>query len=236
MLTSRQAQLRAEQDAYQRQIQFENIRSLQLQNNALSASNSFMEQVARQSLPTPSSSASAVNSPMLRNLSRSGFPLPGRVEARAATSVQSQNNSPSSAEIQSMIESSQQRAQEDFRNQINLLQAQWQQNQEERQVASPPTPSLSTPSNLSPINDGSSEPPPSTPADNFPSLAEIRSMIESSQQRAQEDFTSRINLLQTQEQQRQEEEQLSARNAATRMQNYQRQSAIGAWESALRGR
>lgn len=82
----------------------------------------------------------------------------------------------------------------------------------------------------------SSAPTPSAPAANFPSLAEIRSMIESSQKKAQEDFTSKIDLFKTQEQQKQEEEQLSARNAATRMQNYQRQSAIGAWESALRGR
>ena len=70
----------------------------------------------------------------------------------------------------------------------------------------------------------------------FPSLAEIRSMIESSQQKAEEDFTSKINLLQNQERQKQEEDQLNARNAASRMQSYQQQSAIGAWESALRGR
>ena len=70
----------------------------------------------------------------------------------------------------------------------------------------------------------------------FPSLAEIRGMIESSQQKAEEDFTSKINLLQNQERQKQEEDQLNARNAASRMQSYQQQSAIGAWESALRGR
>jgi len=70
----------------------------------------------------------------------------------------------------------------------------------------------------------------------FPSLAGIQSMIESSQRKAEEDFMGKINLLQSQEQQKQEEDQLSARNAASRMQSYQRQSAIGAWESALRGR
>lgn len=70
----------------------------------------------------------------------------------------------------------------------------------------------------------------------FPSLAEIQSMIESSQKKAEEDFMGKINLLRNQEQQKQEEDQLSARNAASRMQSYQRQSAIGAWESALRGR
>ena len=70
----------------------------------------------------------------------------------------------------------------------------------------------------------------------FPSLAQIQSMIESSQRKAEEDFMSKVNLLKNQEQQKQEEDQLSARNAASRMQSYQRQSAIGAWESALRGR
>ena len=70
----------------------------------------------------------------------------------------------------------------------------------------------------------------------FPSLAQIQSMIESSQKKAEEDFVGKINLLQNQEQQKQEEDQLSARNAASRMQSYQQQSAIGAWESALRGR
>jgi len=77
---------------------------------------------------------------------------------------------------------------------------------------------------------------PESSRSNFPSLAEIQSMIESSQKKAEEDFMGKINLLQSQEQQKQEEDQLSARNAASRMQSYQRQSAIGAWESALRGR
>ena len=71
---------------------------------------------------------------------------------------------------------------------------------------------------------------------NFPSLAEIQSLISSSQQKAEEDFDSKINLLQNQERQKQEEEQTSARNAASRTLSYQQRAAAGAWESALRGR
>ena len=71
---------------------------------------------------------------------------------------------------------------------------------------------------------------------NFPSLAEIRSMIESSQRKAEEDFQGKIDLLQTQERQKEEEDRLSASNAAAKRLNYERIQSGGAWESALRGR
>ena len=151
----RQQQLQNERDNYERQIQFENIENLRLQNAALSSSIRAMGG----SVPGESVSTGG-----------SGGSVGGR-----------------------------------------------------RVVAISQTPGANVGGNASTGGD-------------FPSLAEIQSMIESSQKKAEEDFVGKINLLQSQEQQKQEEDQLSARNAASRMQSYQRQSAIGAWESALRGR
>jgi len=153
----RQQRLQNERDNYERQIQFENIENLRLQNAALSSSIRAMGG----SVPGESVSTGG-----------SGGSVGGR-----------------------------------------------------RVVAISQTPGVSI--------GGSAQPGNNT---GFPSLAEIQSMIESSQKKAEEDFMGKINLLKNQEQQKQEEDQLSARNAASRMQSYQRQSAIGAWESALRGR